>query len=253
MVSPVVAGSCHRRNDRIEEMIGRAVVLGFREVVRQGVDVVGAGQGSEPTRSVGRPPPAIRRRRVRPPCTVTSSQVKRMTLFPASSRSASLAASRSRSRRVRWNSKPSTWTASRSSGQWHRPRGCPVSPSTRALKTGAGMWGSASRSAEARSSRSSGCSACTPRSPVAEPLHPRRPLARSSTSTTASRSRRRGPLRTVDRHREIRRPNDSTEVEQRASNARDRNAVHDGEVLRGRSSETGEHPRRLRHAGHGTR
>jgi hypothetical protein len=62
--------------------------------------------------------PASRiRRRVRSPCRVTSSHVSLITRSPASSRSASLAASRSRSRRVLWNLKPSSWTARRSFGQ----------------------------------------------------------------------------------------------------------------------------------------
>ena len=43
------------KNDRIEEMVRRAVGLGLGQVVGQGVDVVGAGQGSEPTRSAGGP------------------------------------------------------------------------------------------------------------------------------------------------------------------------------------------------------
>lgn len=43
-----------RRNGGTEKMIGRAVVLGDREIRRKRVDVVRASQGNEPTRSARR-------------------------------------------------------------------------------------------------------------------------------------------------------------------------------------------------------
>ena len=93
------------------------------------------------------------RRSVRSPFKVTSSQVTRMTRLPASSRSASRAASCSLSRRVRWNSKPSSWTASRRHSHYASTSMVRVSPSTRALKAGRVMsWAMLSNLLNARSS-----------------------------------------------------------------------------------------------------
>ena len=177
--------------------------------------------------------PASRiRRRVRSPCRVTSSHVSLITRSPASSRSASLAASRSRSRRVRWNSKPSSWTARRCFGQKASTSWVAVSPLTAALKVGLGMSvvglyqcleaafefaflgarlvGGDHLSQEAGSPPAPGAVKELCRCPEVEQPQ---------------------PLGTVDGNRQFVRLDDSTEIEEGSSRAGYRDAVVDGEVL----------------------